>query len=377
MRIRLVCVAVVLSLFYSDYMSAGALLNSFKGDGKAEEGKGKEGKDAGGENKADAGTTSSDSATVPAVAAPATSSAAPAASEGAAVAATSAPAEKKKIVGDPVVLRIGRKEFKRSQVLEDMKLLPPHLIKGIDPDKLFGMLRDQKMSAYLMVEQAKKAKMDTSKEFIERLDQMKEELLARVFLMKEIAPKAESDSALRTRYAKYVQEFESTKEHHLYHIMVTSEADSKAVLAELAKGKDFLAVAKEKSAVPSKEKGGDEGFIPIQILPSPIKEKLQALKNGEYTKDAITIPGPSGESTYHIFKVTESRDSTVQKFEDCKDALKQMVVQEEVMKLIDRLEKQYKVEKFNEDGSPFKADEAMSAPVKPDAKRAAKPAPKV
>ncbi|GHU12905.1 hypothetical protein FACS189449_07450 [Alphaproteobacteria bacterium] len=345
MKIRLICVAVALSFFYGGFASTkGASASNASSGGKKAE---KKDADSGGEASGTGSSGTSTDADVPAVSSP--------------DATASAGAEKKKIVGDPVVLRIGRKEFKRSHVLEDMKLLPPHLIRGIDPDKLFGMLRDQKMSAYLMVEQAKKAGMDKTKEFIERLEQMKEELLARAFLMREIALKAESEPALRTRYAKYVTEFKPVKENHLYHLVVASEAESKAALDELAKGKDFGEVAKAKSVAQSREKGGDEGFVPIQILPSPIRERLQVLKSGEYTKEALKIPGQGGEGTYHIFKITESRDSTVQKFEDCKDALKQMVVQEEVMKLIDRLEKQYKVEKFNEDGTPYKPETASAA----------------
>jgi peptidyl-prolyl cis-trans isomerase C len=269
------------------------------------------------------------------------------------VSAAEMPKKEKTIVGDPVVLKIGRKEFRRSHIMEDMKGLPPQLVKGVDPDRLFSMVRDQRMSTYLMIEQAKKAGMDKTKEFLERLDQMKEDLMARIFLMKEILPKAENESALKARYAQYVMEFKKTKEHHLYHIMVASENEAKAVLAELAEGKDFSDVAKKKSIAPSKEKGGDEGFIPLHILPSPMKDTLLALKEGEYTKEAVKT-----DAGLHIFRVTENRDSVAQKYEDCKDALKQMIVQEEVMKLIERLEKQYKVEKFNEDGSPYVAPEA-------------------
>ncbi|MDR2794981.1 MAG: peptidyl-prolyl cis-trans isomerase [Holosporaceae bacterium] len=359
MRINLICIAAVLSFLYADYTFAGAVFRGFskKNSENASESaknttegadKASSNAEAGGkaegnveaEGKADA---------APAPAAEESKNEKVASDE---VSAAEMPKKEKAIVGDPVVLKIGRKEFRRSQVLDDMKGLPPQLVKGVNQDRLFAMVRDQRMSTYLMIEQAKKAGMDKTKEFLEKLDQMKEDLMARVFLMKEILPKAENESALKARYAKYVMEFKKTKEHHLYHIMVASEDEAKAVLAELGEGKDFSDVAKRKSVAPSKEKGGDEGFIPLQILPSPMKDTLQALKEGEYTKEAIKT-----EAGLHIFRVAENRDSVAQKYEDCKDALKQMVVQEEVMKLIERLEKQYNVEKFNEDGSPYVATE--------------------
>ncbi|MDR0968861.1 MAG: peptidylprolyl isomerase [Holosporaceae bacterium] len=255
--------------------------------------------------------------------------------------------EKKKIVGDPIVLRVGKKEWRRSQVLADMRLIPPQLIQGISPDKLFEMLRDQKLNAYLMVEQAKKAGLDRTKEFVERVEQFKEELLARLFLMRELAPKAENESVLKARYTKYLVEFKKGKEFQILHIMIATEDEAKSILASLAKGEDFAKLAKDKSLAPSKDKGGDEGYIPVDLMPPQIKDKLILLKTGEYTKEAIKT-----ENGYHIFKVGEIRETAPQKYEDAIPMLKQTIMHEEMVKLIDRLEKQVKVERFNEDGTP-------------------------
>jgi peptidyl-prolyl cis-trans isomerase C len=256
--------------------------------------------------------------------------------------------EKKKIVGDPVVLRInGKKEYRRSQILADMKAIPPQMVQGVSPDKLFEILRDQKSSAYLMIEQAKKAGLDHTKEFLDRLEQLKDELLGRMFLIKELAPKAENTSTLKARYTKYLVEFKKGKEFKVYHIMVASEKEAGEILASLGKGEDFSELAKSKSTASSKDKGGDEGYIPIDLMPAQIKDKVILLKAGEYTKEFV-----KSDSGYHLFKVADIRDTTPQKYEEALPMLKQMVMHEEMVKMIERLEKQAKVEKFNEDGTP-------------------------
>ena len=63
--------------------------------------------------------------------------------------------------------------------------------------------------------------------------------------------------------------------------------------------------------------------------------------------------------------VAEVDKSTFQKLMDkraelaeIKDSLKQMIVQEEIMKLIERLSKQFNVERFNEDGNSRKRNAA-------------------
>jgi hypothetical protein len=97
--------------------------------------------------------------------------------------------------------------------------------------------------------------------------------------------------------------FPKRKEHHLYHIMVITENEAKKVLESLENEKNFKEIAMKMSIAPSREGGGDEGFVPLNVLPSPIKEKLMALKPGEYTKEAIKT-----DHGFHIFKVVESRD---------------------------------------------------------------------
>jgi len=270
---------------------------------------------------------------------------------------TIAPAEKKKIVGDPVVARInGKKEFRRSQILADMKNVPPQLIQGIPPEKLFNMLRDQKVSTYLMIEQAKKAGLDRSKEFLDRVEQLKEDLLGRMFLMKELAPKAGNEAALKARYAKYVVDFKKDKEYSLRHIAVKTEDEAKKILESLAKGEDFAKIAKEKSFAPSKEKDGDEGYIPSNVMPDFVKTPITSLKKGQYNKEAIKT-----ENGFHIFKVEDIRDSSPLKYEEAKNMLNQVIFQEEMVKLMERLMKQAKVEKFNEDGTPAAAEGAAPA----------------
>ncbi|MDR3151742.1 MAG: peptidylprolyl isomerase [Holosporaceae bacterium] len=340
-------------LLCSEHVAAGALKRDFNKDGGDKQAAPVEGS-GGSEEKTGAAEGSSGSEEKTS----ATEEYVGVAESGKQETATSASSETavptpKKIEGDPVVLKIGRKVFKRSDVLEAMKSLPPQLVKGIPQDKLFSMVRDQKMSEYLMIEQAKKAGMDKTKEFLDRMEQTKQDLLARLFLLKEISPKTENEQALRARHIKYVAEFKKAKESHLYHIMAASEDQAKKVLEQLKNNADFSAVAEKESTAPSKTSGGDEGFIPLEMLPDPIKGKLMTLKPGEYTKEFIKT-----EAGFHIFKITETRDSAPQKFEDCKNMLRQMIFQEELMKLMDKLEKQYSVEKFEEDGTPAKAEPA-------------------
>lgn len=350
MKIRLVGVVLASSFLCYEFLYGGALVKDFK-KGKSSSEAIKQSVDASSENvkeSSEENSSSTDNQTA----------------DDSAEEDNKGSVSKKEIKGDPVVAKIGRsKEYRRSDVLKIIKSLPPRLTQGVSEDRLFAMCLDQLISSYLMVEQAKKAGMDKTKEFADRLENMRNDLLARMFLLKEVAPKAENESALKARYTKYLVDFKKVKETQISRIMLASEDEAKAVIKRLDKGENFGKVAKEKSLAPSKEKGGDEGYIAISALPSPIKEKLAVLKKGEYTKEALKT-----ENGYHVFKAGDSKDSSPQKFEEVKETLKQLVVQEEIVKLMDRLAKQFDVVRFKEDGSPIK-----EAPKAPDVSSSSRP----
>lgn len=371
MKFKTAGAIAALSLFMSVSANGGQLKNTFSGGNEhiTPETKGTEqgvnvtdnaGQDASASNSGEASDSSMNNATnstdpTPTQLPASTESSSETPAESAAT-STSKEAATKEIVGDPIVIRIGRTEFRRSQILADMKKIPAQLIQGLSPDKLFVLLRDQKLHSYLMSEQAKKAQIDRQPAFIARLNQIKEEMMIREFLNRELTPKTQNEAALKARYTKYLVEFKKQKETQVFHMMVATENEAKDIIARLQKKEDFAKIAKEKSLSPSKDKGGDEGWMPLDIFPEQLKKPLIALKEGEFTKTPIEL-----EKTWHVFKVGKTRDSSPLKYEDAKDMLRQLIMQEELRSLMQRLMKQSGAQLFNEDGSPVTAADLHAA----------------
>lgn len=269
-----------------------------------------------------------------------------------ATSSSSEPAKgKKEIVGDPIVLKIGNDVFRRSQVLAQLANLPPQLTQGINPEQLFFMLREQLVNTTLIKRHAKAAGIDRTAAFLKRVEQLKDELLMRECIVREIGNKPDDEASLKVAYTEYLRNFKKEKETQIFHIMVTKENDAKNILIALGKGEDFSKLAREKSEAPSKANGGDEGYIPIAILPPQLKDPLLKLKKkGDYTKEFVKV-----ENTYHIFMIGDSRDSVPLKYDDAKPMLRQTLLHREMRKLVANLEKKTKVERFNEDGTLFVA----------------------
>lgn len=273
-----------------------------------------------------------------------TSSTAPVTNTSSADEKVTPPAEKKKVVGNPVIFRIGRKEIHYDEILEDMKNIPPQQAQQIPPEKLMEILKQQKLVSYLMIEQAKRAGMDKTKEFLDQMEKLKERLLFETYLIKEIGPKTEDEVTLKAKYQKYIAEFKPGKEAKLQHIMVDNEKMAKEVIDALSKGTSFEKLQKEKSPASAQ---ANDNFIPLAMLPKEVGNVLNKLKKNEYTKKAIELGGK-----FHIFKVTDLQDSKPGAYESIKPMIAQVIMKEEMDKLIERLRKQFDVKEYNEyDGS--------------------------
>ena len=69
-------------------------------------------------------------------------------------------------------------------------------------------------------------------------------------LLQDVGKAAVTDEARRRSTTKRSRQMTSEEEVHARHILVPTEDEAKAILAELKKGADFAALAKEKSKDP-------------------------------------------------------------------------------------------------------------------------------
>jgi len=262
--------------------------------------------------------------------------------------------KKKEIEGNPVIYRIGNKEIHRNEILADIKSLPTQLVQQTPADKLFDIMKRQKLMTYLVIEQAKKAGMDRQKEYIQQIEKLKERVLFENYLVKELEPKASNETALKQKYQRYLVEFKSGKEVKISTIVLNTEKEAKEVIAALNKGAPFDKLQKNKGLALSEN---SDQYIPVSRIPEDLRNKFKQIEKNAITKEPVKIA-----NTYHVLKITDMRDSKPGTFEEIKPILSQLILRDEMDKLIRKLESQYKVQKFNEDGTP-EAASSKTAPA--------------
>jgi peptidyl-prolyl cis-trans isomerase C len=207
--------------------------------------------------------------------------------------------------------------------------------------------QDQQMAALikgvidirLMARAAQAANMDKGPQIESTLAYVHDKALRNAYLQDKLGA-AVTDAALKARYDAEVAKFVPEDEIHAVHILVNTEDEAKAIIAQLDQGGDFAAIAKEKSTDKgSGQAGGDLGWFGKGQMVKPFEDAAFALAAGQYTKTPV-----KSDFGYHVIKVLEKRKSAPPSFDDQKDDLARQLGRETILAIIDALHASAKIE---------------------------------
>ena len=129
-----------------------------------------------------------------------------------------------------------------------------------------------------------------------------------------------TDELLRRRYDEEVAGAPRSEEVRASHILVETEEEARAVIAELDGGADFAELAKERSTGPSGPNGGDLGFFgPGRMVPA-FDAAARALEVGSYSKEPVQT-----QFGFHVINVTDKREIAPPPFEAVREQVANIV----------------------------------------------------
>jgi peptidyl-prolyl cis-trans isomerase C len=157
------------------------------------------------------------------------------------------------------------------------------------------------IDAELMVQEASKLKLDTSKQFKDQLVLMRKQALVNLLVEKTLAPKVTPD-AIKTFYERNKIRY-STDQVHAHHILLATQKEAESVLAEVKRpGVDFQKVAEMRSKDPAaKNTRGDLGFFGRGMFDEPFTDAAFGARSGEIVGPVRTPYG------FHVIKVIDRK----------------------------------------------------------------------
>jgi peptidyl-prolyl cis-trans isomerase C len=277
----------------------------------------------------------------------------------------SAPVTPPAVFKDPVVATINGQSIHLSELEVAQQALPPQY-RNMPMQAVFPALLDRIVDSKLVVQDGRKNKVGDDPAFKKRMAFVEEQVIQDFWLQREIARKVTAEK-LQQRYEERLKSMPAEEEVHARHILVATEDEAKAIIADLKKGTDFDKLAKEKSTdKASGAEGGDLGWFKKSDMVKEFADAAFALKKGELSEVPIKT-----QFGYHVITLEDRRQAPPPAFEEMQDTLREELARETVTALLDQLRASAKIDKFNMDGSKVDPAAAKPAPAKP----AATPAP--
>lgn len=211
-----------------------------------------------------------------------------------------------------------------------------HLPGPVHPDKTKEkeMVLDEMSKRILLAQWAADQKLDKDPDVAIALKRQRENLLVNAAtrkILKDAGTVTEED--IKKRYEQEVAKTHKT-EYHVLHIVVDTEDKAKALIAQVKGGTDFAALAKKESKGPTKDKGGDLGWLQQGVVVPEFFDAVVKLKKGEYTAEPVKT-----QFGYHVIKVADSRPLQIPPFDKVKSNVARLIQQERIDNQITEIKK--------------------------------------
>ncbi|MFI5000470.1 MAG: peptidylprolyl isomerase, partial [Reyranellales bacterium] len=245
---------------------------------------------------------------------------------------------------DPIVATINGQPVRLSELEVAQQALPPQY-RNMPLQSVFPALLDRIIDSKLVVQDGRKNRVGDDPAFKKRMVFVEEQVIQDFWLQREIAKKVTPEK-MQQRYAERLKSMPPEEEVHARHILVATEDEAKALIAELKKGAAFDKLAKDKSTdKASGAEGGDLGWFKRSDMVKEFADAAFALKKGELSEAPIKT-----QFGYHVILLEDSRQAPPPAFEELSEQIREELARETVTAMLTQLRGNAKIEKFAMDG---------------------------
>ena len=205
-------------------------------------------------------------------------------------------------------------------------------------DNVREIIVNKLISSELVYQEAQRVGLDKQPDFIAKEELARRELLVNAFLQDYVKKNPISEAETKAAYEQYKKEL-GEKEYSARHILVSTEAEAKDLIAQLNKGADFAKLAKEKSKDPgSKEKGGDLGWFSLGGMVKPFSDAVAKLQKGGISTEPVQT-----QFGWHVIKLEDTRTTQAPAYDKVKEGLQKQLQQRQLEKLLTDLRAKAKI----------------------------------
>jgi peptidyl-prolyl cis-trans isomerase C len=210
---------------------------------------------------------------------------------------------------------------------------------GADTEQMRGMVRDELVNREILMQEAQKSGTAKQPEVQTQLDMARQEIIVSAYLREYVRKHPVTDAEVQKEYERAKSQH-GDKEYKARHILVETEDEAKALVAQLKKGGKFDELASKNSKdTGSAQRGGDLDWNVPATYDKQFSEAMVKLEKGKYTETPVRT-----RFGFHIIQLDDVRPARFASLAEVKPRIQQMLAQSKIEELIKGLRAKAKVE---------------------------------
>ena len=206
-------------------------------------------------------------------------------------------------------------------------------------DDMLGQLKEEIVAREIFMQEARKRGLDASEDYKNQLELARQTILIRELFADFQKKNAVTDAEIQAEYDKFVAA-NGGKEYRARHILVETEDQAKALIAEIKKGGKFEELAKKNSKDPgSGANGGDLDWAGASSYVAEFSDAMVKLGKGEMSEAPV-----KSQFGWHIIRVDDVRDAQLPKLDEVKPQISQQLQQQKMGQFQEDLRKKARVQ---------------------------------
>jgi peptidyl-prolyl cis-trans isomerase C len=182
----------------------------------------------------------------------------------------------------------------------------------------------------LLLEEGVKKGFDKDERVLAKVEQFRQRLIIEALMEELCAGKDEvSDEEVEAYYRENKEKFLMGEQVRVRHIMVKTLEEAKEIKKRLYRGEDFITLVKQYSIWPTKQKGGDLGYIERGMVDKSFEQAAFALKRRGELSDIVKT-----EFGFHIIRLEDRKNPRQLKFSEVQEEIKKFLRENKRKKIL-------------------------------------------
>ena len=207
-----------------------------------------------------------------------------------------------------------------------------------DTPELRAAVRDELIARELFVQEAEKKGLLRNTDVQRQLENARQEILIRAMIRDHLKSHPITDAEVQAEYDRLKTQV-GEKEYRPSHILVETEDEAKAIIAQLKKGAKFEELAKKSKDPGSAQSGGDLDWNTPGTFVKEFSDAMVKLEKGKFTETPV-----KSQFGYHVIRLDDVREAKAPPLEQVRPQIQQELERKRVQQLQQDLRAKAKIQ---------------------------------